>query len=552
MVAAGPAAAPPVALGWFDPGDTWLASEPADDCAGSVDAAGRSWTDPAFDDAAWTAVRLPDVASIPEFQDRYYRLHVPLTTASAAQIELSVDDGLTLYANGHHLGTWGADECHGEGVAAGTVVDLTAYLHLGDNVLAIHASNGPGESLVHAVLSLHSLAPAKIVPFLDLPYDYGSASFAVESSSLAQGGRVSAYFDHQTPGSCGGRSCAPSDLRAVHFYGYEGTASVPGEPVYQVWYNGHSGTDFALNAGRPVLAAAEGVVTFAGEISSVCSDGRTRAARVVRVLHPNGYSTEYWHLSAFAEGIQIGTAVTRDRARPIGYVGATGCTTGPHLHFAVYTASRAVVDPYAWSPRPETLWYGRGDPWRGGGRYLWLWPLVASANTAPGEPAVVYAPSGYARVVVPPEAAPGTLRVDVAEALPAVRIPNHLVLYLFSAAAYDEAAADGDAVPQLAAPAFVEARMAGRKLQAIDAGSTDPVVVRWDPATGTWLHLTTVWDRGGRIASAPTERLGTFALTLPTYAVYLPFVSRTTGVPPDYYLEPTPEPTAQPMPGSRR
>lgn len=526
--AGGPVSAVTGGLSWFDSGDTWQVSPAVDDCIGPVDGSGRAWTDPKFDASTWTTVQFPDAGSIPPYQDRYYRLGIHLAAASAAEIRLDADDGLTLYANGHLVGTWGATECHGEGLAEGVRVDLSAFLHVGDNTLAIHVSNGPGDSLVHAVLTLRSLAPTKVEPFLDLPYDYRGSSFGVETGSLGQGGRVSAYFDHQSPGSCGGRSCSSSDVRALHFYGYEGDLPAAGEPRFYVYYNGHSGTDFALPAGRPVLAAAAGTVSFAGPVSSICSDGQKRTALVVRVLHPNGYTTEYWHLSAIAEGVDVGTAVSRDPGAPIGYVGSTGCTTGPHLHFAVYTASRSVTDPFAWSPRPDTSWYGRRDPWRGAaGRYLWLQPVAATATMAAGSSAVVYTPSTSARVIVPPEAGPSPLRVDVAEALPSVRIPNQAILYLFSAAAYDSG---GAALTALTAQAWVEMRMAGTRLRAISESSLVPTIIRWDAATGSWAPLPTTWDPASRIASAPTDRLGTFALALRTYYTYLPVVSQQSPV----------------------
>ena len=524
-------------MSWFDPGDNWQASPVADDCTGPFDGAGLSWTDPTFDDSAWSTIQLPDVGSIPTGQDRYYRLHVRLSTSSLAEIQLSADDGVTLYANGRLVGTWGAAECHGEGVADNVSVDLTAYLRQGDNVLAMHASNGPGDALVHATLSVQSLAPVKIVPFLDLPYDYANSNFAVESGSFAQGGRVTAYFDHQSPGSCAGRGCSPSDTRAVHFYGYEGALSSPGQAHYQVYYNGHSGTDYALATGRAVLAAASGVVTFAGNVSSVCSDGQTRSAMVIRVLHANGYTTEYWHLSAFASGLEVGSSVNRDPAQPIGFVGATGCTTGPHLHFAVYSPSRTVVDPYAWSPRADTSWYGQSDPWRRTtGPYLWVQPLAATAVTTASSAATVYAPSASARVIVPPEAGSGPLRVEVAEGLPSVRIPNHSVLYLCSATAYTS---DHAPVPVLGAEAFVDMRMGGRKLQVISESKGAPVILRWDTDSDKWLPLPTTWDRPSRVASAPTDRLGTFALGLPAYSYYLPALYRQIAPP-----EETPSPPA--------
>lgn len=519
------------------PADTWRASPVADDCLGPVDTAGRAWYDAKFDDSAWTPTTLPEAGTIPSDQDRYYRLHYRLGSVSAVEITLTGDDGLQLYVNGRRIGGWGAAECHGEEMAGEVHLDLTAYMHTGDNVLAVHVSNGPGDSYLAAELSQRSLTTSKITPFLDLPYDYIGSSFARESSSAAQGGRVTAYFDHQSPGSCGGRGCSPSDTRTLHFFGYEGGISAADGSSYKVFYNGHSGTDYALPAGRAVLAAAAGVVTYAGEIASVCSDGQTRSARVVRILHDNGYTTEYWHLASFGPGIDVGSRVSRDRSQPIGTIGETGCTTGPHLHFAVYTPSRLAVDPYAWDPRPDTSWYGRTDPAnRWSSHYLWVHQLTTTGAASASAPSMVYSPTASARVMLPPLAE--ELRLELAEGLPQVHIPNHSSLYLFSAAGYG---ADGKPALLLDADAYIDIRLSGSQLQVVSNSLGAPGILRWDPDTGRWQDLPTTWDPASRVASAPSRQLGTFAVALHSYTYYLPALSKqspqTPANSPDSVLE---------------
>jgi murein DD-endopeptidase MepM/ murein hydrolase activator NlpD len=205
-----------------------------------------------------------------------------------------------------------------------------------------------------------------ITPFLDLPYDYTGSTFFNESRDTEQGGKVNAYFDHQYPTYCsppniGG--CSSSDTRAVNFYGYDVTQTKPAPP-YRVLYNGHDGIDYLIPQETPVLAADSGTIIFAGGISSVCKDGQTRTANVIKVQHSNGYVTEYWHLSSFAPGISVGATVSRDPSHPIGYVGSTGCSDGPHLHFLVRNPSGIVVDPYGWMPLPDAAWYGQTDPWQ--------------------------------------------------------------------------------------------------------------------------------------------------------------------------------------------
>jgi murein DD-endopeptidase MepM/ murein hydrolase activator NlpD len=87
----------------------------------------------------------------------------------------------------------------------------------------------------------------------------------------------------------------------------------------------HRGTDFAAPIGTPILAAGEGVVERAGPYSSF--------GNYVRLRHGNGYETAYAHMSRFARGLRAGARVRQGQI--IGYVGTTGRSTGPHLHYEV-------------------------------------------------------------------------------------------------------------------------------------------------------------------------------------------------------------------------
>ena len=85
----------------------------------------------------------------------------------------------------------------------------------------------------------------------------------------------------------------------------------------------HHGVDYQAPTGAPVISVAPGVVTMAGWTSG--------GGRTVRVRHPNGYETEYLHLSAIA--VRAGQRV--DQGDLVGKVGATGLATGPHLHYGL-------------------------------------------------------------------------------------------------------------------------------------------------------------------------------------------------------------------------
>jgi len=87
----------------------------------------------------------------------------------------------------------------------------------------------------------------------------------------------------------------------------------------------HKGTDFAAPEGTPVMASGDGKIIRA----RWCGGG----GNCIKIKHNSTYSTVYAHLSKFASGIKEGTRVKQGRI--IGYVGSTGMSTGPHLHYEV-------------------------------------------------------------------------------------------------------------------------------------------------------------------------------------------------------------------------
>ena len=93
-------------------------------------------------------------------------------------------------------------------------------------------------------------------------------------------------------------------------------------PILKLWRD-HKGIDYAANSGTPVRAIGNGVVVRAGVASGY--------GNLIELRHPNGFSSRYGHLRAFAAGIHAGAHVTIGQT--IGYVGMTGLATGPHLHF---------------------------------------------------------------------------------------------------------------------------------------------------------------------------------------------------------------------------
>jgi murein DD-endopeptidase MepM/ murein hydrolase activator NlpD len=86
----------------------------------------------------------------------------------------------------------------------------------------------------------------------------------------------------------------------------------------------HQGTDFGAATGTPIYAAYKGTVSFVGPAGAT--------GNFVSIDHPNGVTTGYAHMSRFAPGIKAGDKVAARQL--IGYVGSTGRSTGPHLHFS--------------------------------------------------------------------------------------------------------------------------------------------------------------------------------------------------------------------------
>lgn len=104
-------------------------------------------------------------------------------------------------------------------------------------------------------------------------------------------------------------------------------------PVHKV-YRPHTGVDYAAPKGTPVVAVADGVVTFKGWGGG--------GGNTLKIKHAGGYMTGYLHLNGFAKGIKQGSHVSQGQL--IGYVGSTGTSTGPHLDYRVWR-NGTPIDP---------------------------------------------------------------------------------------------------------------------------------------------------------------------------------------------------------------
>ena len=94
----------------------------------------------------------------------------------------------------------------------------------------------------------------------------------------------------------------------------------------------HTGTDFAAPMGTPIMASGNGTVVRA----KWCGGG----GNCIKIRHNSTYETVYAHMKSFARGIKKGKKVRQGDI--IGYVGSTGMSTGPHLHYEVIVNGKKV------------------------------------------------------------------------------------------------------------------------------------------------------------------------------------------------------------------
>ena len=137
----------------------------------------------------------------------------------------------------------------------------------------------------------------------------------------------------------------------------------------------HKGVDFAAPRGTPIKAAGDGTVLRANRYGSF--------GNYVKIRHANGYETAYAHLNGFARGMRSGKRVRQGDI--IGYVGTTGRSTGPHLHYEVHHNGSAV--------NPQRLKIATGKQLTGAAleRFKTVRARIDAMRMAPEEREALYA-----------------------------------------------------------------------------------------------------------------------------------------------------------------
>ena len=409
----------------------------------------------------------------------------------------------------------------------------------GGNVLEIDLESGAGSEINDTNIRFGGLTTSPdAIPMFELPYDYSGSTFVDESRDTQKDGSVNSYFDHQYPTYCGEPNtggCLSSDYRAVNFHGYDGGQLTNNTPPYNVTYNGHDGIDFAVSgANVKVLAAASGTVIDRGNDAGV--------GNYVSIEHNGGYITKYYHLDSIAPGIGIGSTVTRssidDSNAYIGIMGDTGdYSEGAHIHFMVLNPDGIVVDPYGWSPKVDSAWYGKEDPWAKHNRemeqpkdaeshYLWLHPLGSTKVTNPAIDTTITSPTDDVQITFLAGAADIPLRIEFAENLNPVLVDGLKAERSFYVMAFQN---DVDPVIELDGSILVEFQPAAEQMLVLsehvasNTGESNMQLVVWDTHSASWQELDSTWDDSAGVLRATTSQLGTFAVT-DTKRVFLPLV----------------------------
>ena len=150
----------------------------------------------------------------------------------------------------------------------------------------------------------------------------------IEAMWFSPDGKRGGYYDSE------GKSIKAAFLRsAIPFTRVSSTFGLRKHPIHKKWKR-HNGIDFAAPTGTPIRATGDGIVEFIGRKGGF---GKTIILR-----HPNNITTLFAHQSRFAKGLKRGDRVSQGEI--IGFVGSTGWSTGPHLHYE-FRVKNKPVDP---------------------------------------------------------------------------------------------------------------------------------------------------------------------------------------------------------------
>lgn len=326
----------------------------------------------------WQARAMQEAAKS-MFPDRLltpgHEVHVTLVP-SLESPQKSEPARFSVFAEGHEHKVTVYRDAAGEFVATSTPYDVkVARAALGENDKALSTSlyasiylaalqQGVPAETISQILSIHAHDTDfrqrvrhgdSIDLFFDVKEDAGTENTPGELlyAAITTGGEVRRFWRYRTPDG------------TVDYYDDQGNNSrrflmrrpIRGENIRLTSGFGmrqhpilniprmHTGIDWAGPIGTPILAAGNGVIEEAKR--------KGQNGNYVRIRHPNGYQTTYSHLQRFESGIAPGAKVRQGQV--IGYVGMTGLTSGPHLHYEVLVNTRYVDALQMQVPRARQL-----------------------------------------------------------------------------------------------------------------------------------------------------------------------------------------------------
>jgi murein DD-endopeptidase MepM/ murein hydrolase activator NlpD len=189
--------------------------------------------------------------------------------------------------------------------------------------------------------------------FFDVKPDDGGGEKAGELlyASMTVGGVNTRYYRYRTPegivdfyndrGSNSRKFLMQTPIKAGRFTSGFGFRRHPLLGIRKM----HTGIDWAAPTGTPIVAAGDGTIEMA--------ERHGGNGNYIRIRHGNGYKTAYSHMSRFAPNIKKGMKIRQ--GQPIGFVGSTGLSTGPHLHYEVLVNNRFTNPLKVRSPRSRQL-----------------------------------------------------------------------------------------------------------------------------------------------------------------------------------------------------
>ena len=344
-------------------------------------------------------------------------------------------------------------------------------------------------------------------PILSIPWS------TVRTGELMD--NISAFFDHQYPLLGYQYIHEPVEYNdtTFNFLGFKDK-----EP--NIYYSSHSGTDFSLPYGTPVLAAAPGYARY-----FYCSD----CGHSIIIEHTGGYRTIYMHMQK--DGLVTMNPDDRtwvEQGNTIGKVGMTGYTTGPHLHFEVQKDTNANgdytddyphgrVDPFGWKfpflpdPWPAYTWTDIGGTHTGtASSYLWLDPLPKYSAYTGNDPVDI--PLNNKVVSVPSvEYFKGITTQIIEYSQPSLRSYYENLKYVpHTSMLVNIIDHFGNTVDYLPEPAGITIKLEDINLSGIILESLK--IYYFHETNGTWIALNTIYDAVTNSLTAQTNHFSRIAV----------------------------------------